>query len=131
MGTNAFGQPMRRKEDVRLLTGQGRFTADLIGPDMARAAMLRSPHAHAAIVGIDTRAARAAPGVLAVLTGRDCRDAGLGDIPPGGDLIRLPGTPSDQGFVYGSYRVFCWYRPYWRQQGEPLWKQQPLMLGSV
>jgi hypothetical protein len=31
----------------------------------------------------------------------------------------------------GSYRVFCWYRPYWRQQGEPLWKQQPLMLGSV
>ena len=31
----------------------------------------------------------------------------------------------------GSYRVFCWYRPYWRQQGEPLWTQQPLMLGSV
>jgi hypothetical protein len=35
------------------------------------------------------------------------------------------------GFYKGSYRVFCWYRPYWRQRGEPLWKQQPLMLGSV
>jgi DHA1 family tetracycline resistance protein-like MFS transporter len=33
--------------------------------------------------------------------------------------------------LIGSYRVFCWCRPYWRQQGEPLWKQQPLMLGSV
>ena len=100
MGTNAFGQPMRRKEDVRLLTGRGRFTADLIRPGMAHAAMLRSPHAHAAIIGIDVGAARAAPGVLAVLTGQDCRDAGLGDIPPGGELIRLPGTPADQGFVH-------------------------------
>jgi peptide/nickel transport system substrate-binding protein len=46
---------------------------------------------------------------------------------PGPDL--LPLLRADKKI--GSYRVFCWYRPYWRQQGEPLWKQQPLMLGSV
>jgi CO/xanthine dehydrogenase Mo-binding subunit len=68
---NAFGQPMRRKEDVRLLLGQGRFTADLLRPGMAHAAMIRSPHAHAVVTGIDAAAARAMPGVLAVLTGAD------------------------------------------------------------
>jgi len=97
---NAFGQPMRRKEDARLLLGQGRFTADLLHPGMARAVMIRSPHAHAAIRAIDTAAAAAMPGVLAILTGADYQADGLGGIPPGGPLIRLPGTPPDQGFLY-------------------------------
>jgi putative transposase len=52
------------------------------------------------------------------------------------EIVGLHIGPSEaetfwSGFLKGSYRVFCWYRPYWRQQGEPLWKQQPLMLGSV
>ena len=97
---NAFGQPLRRKEDFRLLVGAGRFTADLIRPGMAHAAMIRSPHAHAVIGAIDTAAARAMPGVLAVLTGADYGADGLGGISPGGPLIVLPGTPADQGFLY-------------------------------
>ena len=53
MGTNAFGQPLRRKEDTTLLTGRGRFTQDMITPDMARAVVVRSPHAHARIRAIE------------------------------------------------------------------------------
>ncbi len=100
MGANAFGQPLLRKEDRKLLLGDGRFTADLVRPGMAHAVMLRSPHPHARILSIDADAARAGPGVLAVLTGEDYAADGLGGIPAGGDLIRLPGTPSDQGFEY-------------------------------
>ncbi|MCW3474050.1 xanthine dehydrogenase family protein molybdopterin-binding subunit [Limobrevibacterium gyesilva] len=100
MGSNAFGQPMLRKEDTRLLTGRGRFTANMLRPDMAHAAMIRSPHAHARILGIDTAAARAMPGVLVVLTGEDYAADGLGGIPAGSDLIRLPGTPADQDFAF-------------------------------
>src|SRR5258708_32978316 len=70
MGTNAFGQPLRRKEDTRLLTGRGQFTADMIRPGMPHAVMLRSPHAQAPLVAIDTEAGRAAPGVLAVVAAR-------------------------------------------------------------
>lgn len=100
MGTNAFGQSLRRKEDVALLIGQGRFTQDTIQPGMARALMLRSPHAHARILAIDTAAARAAPGVLAVLTGKDYAADGLGGVPAGSDLARFPGTPADAGFAF-------------------------------
>ena len=100
MGTNAFGQPLRRKEDATLLLGRGRFTQDLITADMARAVMLRSPHANARIVSIDTAAASAAPGVLAVLTGADYAAAGLGSIPSGSDLAKFPGTPDSAGFHF-------------------------------
>ena len=68
---SGIGQPVRRKEDVRLLTGKGRYTDDLNLPDQARAVLLRSPHAHARIVRINTEAARAMPGVLMILTGAD------------------------------------------------------------
>jgi carbon-monoxide dehydrogenase large subunit len=100
MGNNAFGQPLRRKEDHRLLTGQGRFTADLMPPDRAHAVMLRSPHAHADIRHIDTIEARAMPGVLAVWTGADYAADGLGGIPNGENLIRHFGTPADQGYAF-------------------------------
>jgi carbon-monoxide dehydrogenase large subunit len=66
--TKYIGQPIKRLEDLPLLTGAGRFVADLRVPDMLEAAFVRSPHAHAAIRGIDTRAARQCPGVHAVLT---------------------------------------------------------------
>jgi carbon-monoxide dehydrogenase large subunit len=100
MNQNAFGQPLRRKEDSRLLKGEGSFTADLLRPGMAHAAMLRSPYAHAIIKSIDTTQARTMPGVLAVLTGADYAADGLGGIPSGSDLLRLPGTPADQGFKF-------------------------------
>ena len=76
-----IGQPVRRKEDVRLLTGRGTYTDDIDRPGQAHAAILRSPHAHARIVSIDVRKAMAAPGVLAVLTGADADADGLGLLP--------------------------------------------------
>ncbi|MEQ9642943.1 MAG: xanthine dehydrogenase family protein molybdopterin-binding subunit [Alphaproteobacteria bacterium] len=74
------GQSVPRLEDRRLLTGEGRYTADTAPADAAHAVFVRSPYAHAEIVGIDVAAANAAPGVLAVLTGADAEAAGLGKI---------------------------------------------------
>ena len=81
------GQPLPRFEDRRFLTGAARYTADLDLPGQAHAVVLRSPHAHAEIAGIELAAARAAPGVLAVYTGDDLCAAGIGPIP---SLTRTP-----------------------------------------
>src|SRR6478672_9154623 len=63
----AIGQPLRRKEDERLLTGRGRFSDDFSLLGQTYAAVVRSPHPHARIVEIDTRRALAMPGVLGIL----------------------------------------------------------------
>jgi aerobic carbon-monoxide dehydrogenase large subunit len=76
-----IGQPVRRREDLRLLTGRGRYSDDINVPGQAYAVIVRSPHAHALIREIDTAAARAASGVLTVLTGRDMLADGLKPIP--------------------------------------------------
>jgi len=65
------GQSMKRFEDPRLVAGKGTFVGDLTLPDMLHAAVLRSQHAHARLRGVDAAAARAVPGVVAVLTGAD------------------------------------------------------------
>src|SRR5262245_14779123 len=70
-----FGSGIRRREDPRLLTGTARYTADFSLPGMVHAAILRSPHGHARIRGIDTSRAKAAPGVVAVFTGADTESA--------------------------------------------------------
>ena len=92
-----IGKPMRRIEDARLLSGQGRFTDDVSLPRQAHAAFTRSPHAHARIARIDTAAACAAPGVVAVYTGADIAAAGIGPVPftqmhkrPGGADMTVP-----------------------------------------
>jgi carbon-monoxide dehydrogenase large subunit len=77
----SVGQPVRRKEDERLLQGNGRFTDDFSAPGQAHAAMVRSPYPHARIVSIDAKSALAMPGVLGVFTGRDCLDEGFTAIP--------------------------------------------------
>ena len=71
-----------RREDLRLITGQGRFTNDWNLEGQAHAAFRRSDRAHARIKGIDTAAAEQAPGVLAVLTAREVADAGFATLPP-------------------------------------------------
>ncbi len=76
-----LSQPMRRVEDPRLLRGGGRYTDDISLPGQAFGVVVRSPHAHAAITGIDKAPALAVPGVLAVFTGADLRAMGLGDVP--------------------------------------------------
>jgi len=74
-----IGQSTLRFEDARFLTGQGRFVEDVNEPGQVWAQVVRSPHAHAVITRVDTAAARAAPGVLAVYTHADI--AGLGHLP--------------------------------------------------
>jgi aerobic carbon-monoxide dehydrogenase large subunit len=81
--TDPIGQPIRRREDDRLLRGRGDFTADHHRPGQVYLVVLRSPHAHARIVSIDPSAARAAPGVLLAYTGHDYEAAGLGLAPAG------------------------------------------------
>jgi carbon-monoxide dehydrogenase large subunit len=87
-----IGQPVRRKEDVRLLTGGGTYTDDIDLPGQAHLAILRSPHAHARILSIDVEAARAAPGVLLVLTGHDAAADGLGLFPVMVEVPPMAGT---------------------------------------
>ncbi len=76
-----IGARVLRIEDARLLSGGGRYVDDFHPADVAYAYFLRSPHAHARLGAVDIEAARAAPGVLAVLTGEDVAGEGLGDIP--------------------------------------------------
>jgi carbon-monoxide dehydrogenase large subunit len=78
---SGIGQPVRRREDLRLVRGAGRYTADENLPGQVYAAMVRSPHAHAAIRAIATDKAKTTPGVLAVLTGADFAADGLHQIP--------------------------------------------------
>jgi carbon-monoxide dehydrogenase large subunit len=90
MSAQGIGASVRRKEDPRFLTGRGNYTDDINRPGQVYAYILRSPHAHAAIRGIDTSAAKAAPGVLAVFTGEDMQVGGL----PCGWLIKFKdGSP--------------------------------------
>src|ERR1700745_2819810 len=66
-----IGQSVRRREDPRLLTGRGRYVDDVIVPGMLHAAFVRSTVAHGQLRGVDTEAARALPGVVAVITAAD------------------------------------------------------------
>ncbi len=89
MTTRYFGQPIKRNEDPRLLTGQALFTDDVHLPGMLHCAFVRSDYAHAMIRDIDTTAARAMPGVVAVYIAED-----LGDYwQPGPLLVPPPPIP--------------------------------------
>src|SRR5215469_14233506 len=94
MSVQAIGQPVRREEDLRLLKGKGRYVDDIREPLEACGHVLRSPHAHARIVALDVRQTKAAPGVLAVLTGEDLRRRGLGTLRPGVRRRRRNGAPA-------------------------------------
>ncbi|MBT3536262.1 MAG: xanthine dehydrogenase family protein molybdopterin-binding subunit, partial [Rhodospirillaceae bacterium] len=103
-----IGQPVKRYEDPRLLTGKGRFINDVNLAGQAQAVVVRSPHAHARIVSIDTSSARAAPGVLAVYTGEDVATDGLGTMAPTVQRKRPDGGPmfarSHPGLALGWVR---------------------------
>src|SRR5258706_3426475 len=89
-----IGQPVRRKEDVRFVTGQGRYLDDIRIGHAAFAYFVRSPHAHAVIRGIDASAARAAPGVVGVLTAQDLPATGY--VPVRGAFKSRDGSPMRQ-----------------------------------
>ncbi len=78
-----FGKAMKRVEDPRFITGTGNYTDDMQVVGMVHAAMVRSPYAHAKIKKIDASRAKAMPGVLAVITGQEMKDAGINGIPTG------------------------------------------------
>ncbi len=92
----AIGQPVRRKEDPVLLRGEGRYSDDLQLPGTVRAVMVRSPHAHGLLRGIDVEAARGMPGVLAVFTADDLKAAGIGPMSIGTPPKHSDGTPAPQ-----------------------------------
>ena len=93
MGEFAIGQGVSRFEDPRLVRGGGSYTDDVQIPGMAYGVVLRSPHGHAKIKSIDSAAAKAAPGVLAVITGADWKAAGLGDLLSHPGLKLRDGSP--------------------------------------
>ncbi len=78
-----IGTSVKRVEDQRFITGRGRYTDDIVLPNMTYACFVRSPYAHARINGIDTEEARNRPGVVAVFTGQDIVDDGINPIPTG------------------------------------------------
>ncbi|MBB3899013.1 xanthine dehydrogenase family protein molybdopterin-binding subunit [Roseococcus suduntuyensis] len=86
-----IGASVRRKEDLRFLSGRGQYTDDINRPGQAHAYILRSPHAHARIKGVDTAAASAMPGVAAIYTSADL--AAIGGIPCGWQIHNKDGTP--------------------------------------
>ena len=116
MGEYALGQPITRFEDPRLLRGGGRYVDDMTLPNMAHGVVLRPQYAHAKIVKLDTSAAKAAPGVLAVLTWEDWAASGYDDLPrptgkkkrDGSPLYRpaLPGMTRDIVRWIGDYVAF-------------------------
>jgi len=113
MATRYFGERIRRNEDPRLLMGRALFVDDVHLPNMAHAAFLRSPYAHARIKHIDTSAARSRPGVLAVYTADD-----LGDYFRHGPLLVSPPPIERVTFHERTQPILA--RGKVRHQGEPI-----------
>lgn len=93
MTENGIGASVRRKEDYRFITGQGQYTDDINRPNQLYAHIIRSPLPHARIRGIELKAALDMPGVVAVLTGKDMVDDGIGGLPCGWGVNNKDGSP--------------------------------------
>ncbi|MFV0301001.1 MAG: xanthine dehydrogenase family protein molybdopterin-binding subunit [Paracoccus sp. (in: a-proteobacteria)] len=92
-----IGARVKRKEDKRFITGQGRYTDDVRVDNQAYAAFVRSPHAHARIAGIDISGAEAAEGVIAVLDGNQLTGDGIGNLICGWAVSSKDGSPMNMG----------------------------------
>ena len=93
MGQFASGQPVPRTEDPRLLTGRGNYLSDVNLHNQAYGYVLRSPHAHAKLLSINTKMAADLPGVITILTGKDILAAGLGTTHVTQKHKKADGTP--------------------------------------
>ncbi len=93
MPFEGIGASVRRKEDVRFLSGRGNYTDDINRPGQLYAVMRRSDRPHAKILGIDTAAASAAPGVVAIFTGADMAKEEIGGLPCGWQIHNKDGSP--------------------------------------
>jgi aerobic carbon-monoxide dehydrogenase large subunit len=97
MGIEGIGARVSRKEDKRFITGGGRFVDDMVVPGMKHAAFVRSPYAHADIKKIDVKEAQAMPGVIGVLTGRELKADGIGNLICGWMIHSKDGAPMKMG----------------------------------
>jgi len=97
MSDEGIGARVKRKEDKRFTTGQGKYTDDVRMENQAYAAFVRSPHAHARINGIDASAALAMDGVIAVLNGHQLTGDGIGNIICGWAITSKDGSPMNMG----------------------------------
>ena len=97
MGFEGIGARVARKEDRRFITGAGRYVDDIVVPGMKHAAFVRSPHAHADITTVDVSNARDMPGVIGVLTGREIKADGIGNIICGWMIHSKDGSPMKMG----------------------------------
>ncbi len=88
-----IGRAVKRREDLRFLTGAGTYTDDINRPGQLYAYIVRSPHAHARLGGIDASGARSSPEVVAVFTGNDMAADGVGGLPCGWQIHSKDGTP--------------------------------------
>ncbi len=93
MGFEGIGASVRRKEDLRFLSGNGNYTDDINRPGQLYAVMRRSDRPHAKINGIDTAAASKAPGVVAIFTGADMAKDEIGGLPCGWQIHNKDGSP--------------------------------------
>lgn len=97
MGIEGVGARVARKEDKRFITGAGRYVDDMVVPGMKHAAFVRSPHAHAEIKKIDVKKAQAMPGVIGVLTGKELKADGIGNLICGWMIHSKDGSPMKMG----------------------------------
>ncbi len=97
MTATGIGAPVRRKEDQRFVTGQGRYVDDFNRPGQAYAYFLRSPHAHANIRSMNATAAKAMPGVVGIFTGEDLAADKIGGLICGWMIHSKDGTPMKAG----------------------------------
>jgi aerobic carbon-monoxide dehydrogenase large subunit len=91
--SSPIGQSLRRREDVRFLTGAGQYTDDVVLPGQSYGFFLRSPYAHARVKSINLAQAKAAPGVIGIFTGADLAEAKVGGLPCGWLITSKDGTP--------------------------------------
>ncbi|MCG8603837.1 xanthine dehydrogenase family protein molybdopterin-binding subunit, partial [bacterium] len=102
--SNYIGQSVKRVEDKRFITGKGRFTDDIVLPNMAYAHIVRSPHAHANIKSINVEMAKALPGVVAVFTGQEMTDDGVLSVPNGWQIGEDMKEPPHPALAIGKVR---------------------------
>jgi carbon-monoxide dehydrogenase large subunit len=93
MSATGIGAAVRRKEDVRFVTGKGQYTDDVVRPGETRAVFVRSPHARARIKGLDASEAKKMPGVIAVLTGAELASDKIGNLICGWMIHSKDGSP--------------------------------------
>jgi carbon-monoxide dehydrogenase large subunit len=111
---SVIGDRPKRREDLRFITGRGSYLDDVAFAGLAHAVVLRSPHAHARIIGIDAEAARMAPGMLAVLTAEAARADGLQPLRPSAETNAATGEP----FAFAPQPLLAIERV--RYAGEPV-----------